>query len=164
MDYNGVDQMQLESPEGANAFSPETQVAIARERDNVVALRSDLASRASERWTSATVSARVPNESLFVITPAIADGTAEVAILADFNGTAVPHTPGWETEPAPSIEAHADLYREGESVGGVADLAADDERIFGIGPDAGDAVDAVLETAASNPTHVPGSNPGDQHQ
>src|SRR5688500_15047704 len=106
--------MHREAPENANAFSPETQVAIARERDNVIALRSDLASRASERWTSATVSARVPNESLFVITPVIADGTAEAAILADFNGTAVPHTPGWETEPSPSIEAHADLYREGE--------------------------------------------------
>ena len=143
--------MHREAPESANAFSPETQVAIARERDNVIALRSDLASRASERWTSATVSARVPNESLFVITPVIADGTAEAAILADFNGTAVPHTPGWETEPSPSIEAHADLYREGESVGGVADLADHEERIFGVGPDAGNAVDAVLETASSTP-------------
>ena len=85
--------MHREAPGSANAFSPETQVAIARERDNVIALRSDLAARAPERWTSATVSARVPNESLFVITPAIADGTAEAAILADFNGAAVPHTP-----------------------------------------------------------------------
>ena len=143
--------MHREAPESANAFSPETQVAIARERDNVIALRSDLASRASQRWTSATVSARVPNESLFVITPVVADGTAEAAILADFNGTAVPHTPGWETEPSPSIEAHADLYREGESVGGVADLADHEERIFGVGPDAGDAVDAVLETSVSTP-------------
>ena len=143
--------MHREAPESANAFSPETQVAIARERDNVIALRSDLASRASERWTSATVSARVPNESLFVITPVIADGTAEAAILADFNGTAVPHTPGWETEPSPSIEAHADLYREGESIGGIADLADRDERIFGVGPDAGNAVDTVLETSVSTP-------------
>ena len=143
--------MHREAPESANAFSPETQVAIARERDNVIALRSDLASRASERWTSATVSARVPNESLFVITPVIADGAAEAAILADFNGTAVPHTPGWETEPSPSIEAHADLYREGESVGGVADLADHEERIFGVGPDASNAVDAVLESASSTP-------------
>ena len=147
--------MQLESPEGANAFSPETQVAIARERDNVVALRSDLASRATDRWTSATVSARVPNESLFVITPALADGSAEAAILADFNGVAVPHTPGWETQPSPSIEAHADLYREGESVGGVADLADHEERIFGIGADAGNAVDAVLDTAASSTSTAP---------
>ena len=146
--------MHREAPESANAFSPETQVAIARERDNVIALRSDLASRAPERWTSATVSARVPNESLFVITPVIADGTAEAAILADFNGTAVPHTPGWETEPSPSIAAHAIVYRERESVGGVADLADHDERIFGVGPDAGNAVDAVLETSGSTTPHT----------
>ena len=146
--------MHREAPESANVFSPETQVAIARERDNVIALRSDLASRASERWTSATVSARVPNEALFVITPALAEGTAEAAILADFDGTAVPHTPGWETEPSPSIEAHADLYREGDSVGGVAELADQEERIFGVGPDAGNAVDAVLETSDSTTPHT----------
>ena len=63
--------MHLESSESEDAFSPETQVAIARERDSVVALRSDLAARASDRWTSATVSARVANEALFVITPAL---------------------------------------------------------------------------------------------
>ena len=159
--------MHREAAGSANAFSPETQVAIARERDNVVALRSDLAARASDRWTSATVSARVPNEALFVITPALADGTAEAVILADFDGTAVPHTPGWETEPSPSIAAHAIVYRERESVGGVADLADSDERIFGIGPDAGNAVDAVLETSSSSDQHgstpksVPGSNPGE---
>lgn len=150
MDYNGVDLMQLESPEGANAFSPETQVAIARERDHVVALRSDLAARATDRWTSATVSARVPNEALFVITPALADGSAEAVILADFNGTAVPHTPGWDTEPSASIAAHAIVYRERDSIGGVADLADHEERIFGIGADAGNAVDAVLETSSSS--------------
>ena len=147
--------MQLESPESADAFSPETQVAIARERDNVVALRSGLAARASDRWTSATVSARVPNEALFVITPSLAEGTAEAVILADFNGTAVPHTPGWETEPSPSISAHAIVYRERESVGGVADLADRDERIFGMGTDAGGAVDAVLETAAASNSGTP---------
>jgi hypothetical protein len=147
--------MQLESPESADAFSPETQVAIARERDNVVALRSDLAARAPQRWTTATVSARVPNEALFVITPAAAEGTAEAAILADFNGTAVPHTPGWEDEPSASIAAHAVVYRERESVGGVADLADADERIFGIGTDASTAVDAVLDTAASTSTATP---------
>lgn len=143
--------MHRESPESANAFSPETQVAIARERDHVVALRSDLAARASDRWTSATVSARVPNEALFVITPLVAEGSAEAVILADFTGTAVPHTPGWDTEPAPSIAAHAIVYSERESVGGVADLADHDERIFGIGSDAVTAVDAVLETAAATP-------------
>jgi hypothetical protein len=146
--------MQLQSPESADAFSPETQVAIARERDNVIALRSGLASRASDRWTSATVSARVPNEALFVITPTLAEGTAEAVILADFNGVAVPHTPGWDTEPSPSIAAHAVAYRERESIGGVADLADGAERIFGLGADASTAVDAVLETAASTPPHT----------
>ena len=145
--------MQRESPESANAFSPETQVAIARERDHVIALRSDLAARAADRWTSATVSARVPNEALFVITPAVPDGSAEAVILAGLDGTAVPHTPGWDTEPSPSIAAHAIVYSERESVGGVADLADDEERIFGIGADAGTAVDAVLETATSSDRH-----------
>jgi L-ribulose-5-phosphate 4-epimerase len=143
--------MHLESSENAEAFSPETQVAIARERDNVVALRSDLAARAPQRWTSATVSARVPNEALFVITPALAEGTAKAVILADFDGTAVPHTPGWDTEPPASVAAHAVVYRERASVGGVADLTDGDERIFGMGADASAAVDAVLHAAPSTP-------------
>jgi hypothetical protein len=118
----------------------------------VVALRSDLTTRAPERWTSATVSARVPNEALFVITPASPEGTAEAVILADFAGVAVPHTPGWETEPPASVAAHAVVYRERDTVGGVADLADADERIFGMGADAITAVDAVLESAATAST------------
>ncbi len=157
--------MDLAPAEDADAYSPETQVAIARERDHVVALRSDLAARASARWTSATVSARVASEALFVITPALADGTAEAVILADFDGVAVPHTPGWDTVPSSSIAAHAIVYREREHVGGVADLADADERIFGIGADASSAVDAVLESAeaVAASTPVPGSNPGELH-
>jgi hypothetical protein len=155
----------VESEPVENAtFSPETQVAIAREREHVVAQRSALAARASARWTSATVSARVPNEPLFVITPAPADESPETVILTDLDGVTVPHTPGWDAEPSPSIAAHAQVYRERAAVGGVADLADADERLFGVGADAAAAVDAVLEAAASStPTHVPGPNPGELH-
>ena len=156
-------RVQSEPVENAT-FSPETQVAIAREREYVVAQRSDLVARASARWATATVSARVPNEPLFVITPSLPDDSPETVILTDLDGVAVPHTPGWEAAPSPSIAAHALVYRERGAVGGVADLADADERIFGVGADAAAAVDAVLETATSTPTTaVPGSNPGDLH-
>jgi hypothetical protein len=159
------DGVRVESEPVENAtFSPETQVAIAREREHIVAQRSDLVGRASSRWQTATVSARVQNEALFVITPAQPDESPETVILADLDGVAVPHTPGWDAEPSPSVAEHALLYRERSAVGGVADLADADARIFGVGPSAAAAVDAVLDAAASSPTTpVPGSNPGELH-
>ena len=60
---------------------------------------------------------------------------------------------GGTDEPSPSIAAHAVVYREREAVGGVADLADRDERIFGTALDASPAVDAVLEDAAAAPPH-----------
>jgi ribulose-5-phosphate 4-epimerase/fuculose-1-phosphate aldolase len=141
--------MKRESAEGGAEFSPETQVAIARERENVAALQAVLAARAPVGWPTATVSARVPHEALFVITPSATDQSPEAVILADLAGDAVPHTPGWDSEPAPSTADHARIYRDRLEVGGVADLAGPGTpAVLEAGPDAGAAVAAALAAAA----------------
>lgn len=146
--------------EGVAAFSPETQVAIARERENVAALQSLLAARAPHPFITATVSARVPNEPLFVITPASGDRSPEDVILADLAGAPVPHTPGWENPPTATIGTHAQLYQERDEVGGIAELVdgAGGVGPMGLGADADAAVASALESAT---THVPGSDPGE---
>jgi len=104
------------------SFSPEIQVAIARTRDEVAALHSELTRYGLVIWTGGNVSGRVPGADLFVIKPSgvsYDDLAPENQILCDLDGNVIPDTPGWERSPSSDTAAHAYVYRNMPEVGGV---------------------------------------------
>jgi L-ribulose-5-phosphate 4-epimerase len=104
------------------AFSPEVEVAIARTRDDVARLHSELVRYGLIVWTSGNVSGRVPGADLFVIKPSgvsYDDLTAENQILCDLDGNVIASTPGSERSPSSDTAAHAYVYRHMPEVGGV---------------------------------------------
>jgi L-ribulose-5-phosphate 4-epimerase len=103
-------------------FAPEIQVAIARTRERVAALHSELVRYDLVVWTGGNVSARVPGADLFVIKPSgvsYEDLSPENQILCDLDGNVIPDTPGWERSPSSDTAAHAYVYRNMPEVGGV---------------------------------------------
>jgi len=103
-------------------FSPEVQVAIARVRDEIAALHSELTRYELVAWTGGNVSGRVPGADLFVIKPSgvsYDDLSPENQILCDLDGNVIPNTPGWERSPSSDTAAHAYVYRNMPEVGGV---------------------------------------------
>jgi L-ribulose-5-phosphate 4-epimerase len=103
-------------------YAPEVQVAIARTRDEVTRLHKELVRYNLVVWTGGNVSARVPGADLFVIKPsgvAYDDLAPDKQVLCDLDGTAIPQTPGWERNPSSDTAAHAYVYRNMPTVGGV---------------------------------------------
>ena len=103
-------------------FSPEVEVAIARTREEVAALHSELVRNGLVVWTGGNVSARVPGADAFVIKPsgvAYDDLAPENMIVCDLDGVVVQDTPGSEREPSSDTAAHAYVYRNMPAVGGV---------------------------------------------
>src|SRR5207342_2413256 len=103
-------------------FSPEIQVAIARIRDEVAALHSELVRYELVVWTGGNVSGRVPDADLFVIKPSgvsYDDLTPENMILCDLDGNVIAGTLGSERSPSSDTAAHAYVYRNMPGVGGV---------------------------------------------
>jgi L-ribulose-5-phosphate 4-epimerase len=105
-----------------STFSPEVEVAIARTREEVAALHSELVRYGLVVWTGGNVSGRVPGADVFVIKPsgvAYDDLAPENMIVCDLDGTVIPDTPGSEREPSSDTAAHAYVYRHMSHVGGV---------------------------------------------
>lgn len=103
-------------------FTPEIQVSIARVRDEVAALHSELVRYGLVVWTGGNVSGRVPGADLFVIKPSgvsYDDLSPENQILCDLDGNVIPNTPGWDRSPSSDTAAHAYVYRNMPEVGGV---------------------------------------------
>ena len=103
-------------------LSPEVQVAIARVREDVAALHSELVRYGLVVWTGGNVSGRVPGADLFVIKPSGVDyddlDPANM-ILCTLDGEVVPNTPGSDRSPSSDTAAHAYVYRNMPEVGGV---------------------------------------------
>ena len=105
-----------------STFSPEVEVAIARTREEVAALHSELVRYGLVVWTGGNVSARVPGADAFVIKPsgvAYDDLAPENMIVCDLDGVVIQDTPGSEREPSSDTAAHAYVYRNMPAVGGV---------------------------------------------
>ncbi|MCU1438368.1 MAG: L-ribulose-5-phosphate 4-epimerase [Naasia sp.] len=105
-----------------SAFSPELQVAIARQREEVARLHDELVRWGLVVWTGGNVSGRVPGAELFVIKPSgvsYDDLAPENMIVCDLDGTVIPGTPGSENAPSSDTAAHAYVYRNMPGVGGV---------------------------------------------
>ena len=103
-------------------LTPEIQVAIARVRDEIAELHSELTRYELVAWTGGNVSGRVPGADLFVIKPSgvsYDDLSPENQILCDLDGSVIPNTPGWERAPSSDTAAHAYVYRNMPEVGGV---------------------------------------------
>lgn len=103
-------------------ITPEIQVAIARLREEVAALHSELVRYDLVVWTGGNVSGRVPGADLFVIKPSgvsYDDLAPENMILCDLDGRVVADTPGSERAPSSDTAAHAYVYRNMPEVGGV---------------------------------------------
>lgn len=103
-------------------FSPETEVAVARVREEVAALHAELVRYGLVVWTGGNVSGRVPGADLFVIKPSGVDYdelAPENMILCDLEGAVIRSTPGAERSPSSDTAAHAYVYREMPEVGGV---------------------------------------------
>jgi L-ribulose-5-phosphate 4-epimerase len=103
-------------------FTPEIQVAIARVRDEIAALHSELTRYELVVWTGGNVSGRVPGADLFVIKPSgvsYEDLSPENLVLCDLDGAVIPDTPGWDRAPSSDTAAHAYVYRNMPEVGGV---------------------------------------------
>ena len=137
-------------------FTPEIQVAIARVRDEIAELHSELTRNELVVWTGGNVSGRVPGADLFVIKPsgvAYDDLSPENQILCDLDGSVIPNTPGWERAPSSDTAAHAYVYRELPEVGGIVQtltghrsraVLMQNHGPFTIGKDARDAVKAAV--------------------
>ncbi len=104
------------------SFTPEVEVHIARTRDDVAKLHSELTRYGLVVWTGGNVSGRVPGADLFVIKPSgvsYDDLAPSNMILCDLDGNVVPGTPGSENAPSSDTAAHAYVYRHMPEVGGV---------------------------------------------
>ena len=105
-----------------SSLSPETEVAVARTREEVARLHEELVRYELAVWTGGNVSARVPGADLFVIKPSgvsYDELSPENQILCDLDGNVVPNTPGWERSPSSDTAAHAYVYRNMAHVGGI---------------------------------------------
>ena len=105
-----------------SVLSPEVEVAVARTRDEVAALHSELVRNGLIVWTGGNVSGRVPGADVFVIKPSgvsYDDLRPENMIVCDLEGNVIPDTPGSEREPSSDTAAHAYVYRNMPHVGGV---------------------------------------------
>ena len=105
-----------------SAFSPEIEVAIARTRDEVAALHSELVRNGLVTWTGGNVSGRVPGADVFVIKPSgvsYDELSPEGMIVCDLDGNVIEDTPGSDREPSSDTAAHAYVYRHMPHVGGV---------------------------------------------
>jgi len=105
-----------------SAFSPEIEVAIARTRDEVAALHSELVRNGLVTWTGGNVSGRVPGADVFVIKPSgvsYDELRPENMIVCGLDGEIIPDTPGSERAPSSDTAAHAYVYRNMPQVGGV---------------------------------------------
>jgi len=104
------------------SYSPEIQVAIARLRDEIAELHSELTRYDLVVWTGGNISGRVAGADLFVIKPSgvsYDDLGPENMILCDLDGVVIQNTPGWERAPSSDTAAHAYVYRNMPAVGGV---------------------------------------------
>src|SRR4051794_21045766 len=100
----------------------EIDAAIAQVRIDVAALHAELVRYNLVIWTGGNVSGRVPGADLFVIKPsgvAYDDLAPDNMILCDLDGNVIPGTPGSERSPSSDTAAHAYVYRNMPSVGGV---------------------------------------------
>ena len=103
-------------------LAPELQVAIARTRDEIAALHSELTRYELVVWTGGNVSGRVPGADLFVIKPSgvsYDELSPENQILCDLDGKVIESTPGSNRSPSSDTAAHAYVYRNLPKVGGV---------------------------------------------
>ena len=105
-----------------SSFGPKIEVAVARLRDDIARLHSELTRNGLVVWTGGNVSGRVPGADLFVIKPSgvdYADLAPENMILCDLDGNVIPDTPGSDRAPSSDTAAHAYVYRHMPEVGGV---------------------------------------------
>ncbi|TFD74463.1 L-ribulose-5-phosphate 4-epimerase [Cryobacterium fucosi] len=105
-----------------SSFGPRIEVAVARLRDDIARLHSELTRNGLVVWTGGNVSGRVPGADLFVIKPSgvdYADLAPENMILCDLDGNVIPDTPGADRSPSSDTAAHAYVYRHMPEVGGV---------------------------------------------
>ncbi len=105
-----------------SSFGPKIEVAVARLRDDIARLHSELTRNGLVVWTGGNVSGRVPGADLFVIKPSgvdYADLAPENMILCDLDGNVIPDTPGSDRAPSSDTAAHAYVYRNMPEVGGV---------------------------------------------
>ncbi|MBF4463101.1 MULTISPECIES: L-ribulose-5-phosphate 4-epimerase [unclassified Rathayibacter] len=103
-------------------FDLAIEEAIARVREDVARLHSELVRYGLVIWTGGNISGRVPGAELFVIKPSgvsYDDLSPENMILCDLDGVVVPGTPGSDRSPSSDTAAHAYVYREMPEVGGV---------------------------------------------
>jgi L-ribulose-5-phosphate 4-epimerase len=101
---------------------PALTTAIARMREEVVALHADLVRAGLVAWTAGNVSGRVPGTDLFVIKPsgvAYDELSADKQVLCDLDGQVVPGSLGSHRAPSSDTAAHAYVYRTMPDVGGV---------------------------------------------
>ncbi len=103
-------------------FTPEVEAAIAKTREGVATLHSELPRYELVIWTGGNVSGRVPGADLFVIKPSgveYEDLAPDNMVLCDLDGNVVPGVPGSERNPSSDTAAHAYVYRTMAHVGGV---------------------------------------------
>lgn len=103
-------------------FDAATEEAIARVREDVARLHSELVRYGLVIWTGGNISGRVPGADLFVIKPSgvsYDDLAPSNMILCDLDGTVLPGTPGSDRSPSSDTAAHAYVYREMPEVAGV---------------------------------------------
>jgi len=102
--------------------APEVEAAIARVREEVSRLHSQLVRYELVIWTGGNISGRVPGADLFVIKPSgvdYEDLAPDNMILCDLEGKVVPGTPGSDRSPSSDTAAHAYVYCNMPQVGGV---------------------------------------------
>ena len=102
--------------------APEVEAAIARVREEVSRLHSQLVRYELVIWTGGNISGRVPGADLFVIKPSgvdYEDLAPDNMILCDLEGKVVPGTPGSDRSPSSDTAAHAYVYLNMPQVGGV---------------------------------------------
>jgi len=100
----------------------ELDAAVQKVREEVAALHAELIRYGLVIWTGGNISGRVPGADLFVIKPSgvsYDDLAPDNMILCDLDGNVVPGTPGSERSPSSDTAAHAYVYRNMPSVGGV---------------------------------------------
>ena len=95
---------------------------IQKVREDVAALHAELIRYGLVIWTGGNISGRVPGADLFVIKPSgvsYDDLAPDNMILCDLDGKVIPGTPGSDRSPSSDTAAHAYVYRNMPSVGGV---------------------------------------------
>ncbi|SDD34200.1 class II aldolase/adducin family protein [Auraticoccus monumenti] len=134
--------------------SPETQVRIARARDEVVAAHTELGRRGLTGAGDVSVSARVVGADLLVITPSPAGAPVgpESLLLCDLDARPVADLPGLTRASAPAAARHAEVYTGRPDVGGV--VLVPSLALLAVGPD---APEAARTAAASHSLPAPGA-------